>query len=230
MPRAQTHPNRTRRRLIGAFGDQLRRRGRSAVSLTPAVSHVTASAMCAIWLGCWCWGWSVWRQASASAEAPCEGGRAIRVDRLLRLHAAEVSRRPRRARIRRRPCLSHFPQTATGAVGQRVRFERVADGRWIAATALGGGDPIGVQSVRDRGQAAAGRPLPPDPLDRFSAQPRRCALASRAASSPSAWQGRARLAATSAFASPCSNSRSACPTPGRSRSCAARAASFRRAG
>src|SRR5438876_3628659 len=45
--------------------------------------------------------------------------------------------------------------------------ERVPDGRGVpAAAALGGGDAIGVQSVRDRGQAVAGFSLASDPLDR----------------------------------------------------------------
>src|SRR5207245_9051610 len=52
--------------------------------------------------------------------------------------------------------------------------ERVADGGWIpAAPALGGGDAIGVESVRDRGQALAGCPLAPDPLERVLGHLRR---------------------------------------------------------
>jgi len=45
--------------------------------------------------------------------------------------------------------------------------ERVVDGgRVPAAAALGGGNVIGVESVRDRGQAVAGCSLTPDPVDR----------------------------------------------------------------
>src|SRR5216683_2713958 len=57
-------------------------------------------------------------------------------------------------------CLSQSPQSMCSV-------ERVSDGRWVpAAAALGGGDAIGVESVRDRGQALAGCSLAPDSLDR----------------------------------------------------------------
>src|SRR6266516_5433166 len=70
--------------------------------------------------------------------------------------------------------MSHFPQTTTAPMGSAFSLERVADGGWIpAAAALGGGDAIGVESVRDRGQALAGRPFAPDPLERVLGHLRR---------------------------------------------------------
>src|SRR6266567_1002416 len=67
-----------------------------------------------------------------------------------------------------------FPANCDGAGGSACSLERVADGGWIpAAPALGGGYALGVESVRDRGQALAGCPLAPDPLDRVLGHLRR---------------------------------------------------------
>ena len=55
----------------------------------------------------------------------------------------------------------------------------VANGGWIpAAAALGGRDAIGVESVRDRGQAPAGRAFALDPLDQVGGDRRGPAEAS----------------------------------------------------
>src|SRR6266516_3890572 len=65
-----------------------------------------------------------------------------------------------------------WPRCRTSRRSRRGRrsthsLEGVADGRWIpAAAALCSGDAIGVQSVRDRGQALPGGSLAPDPLAR----------------------------------------------------------------
>src|SRR6266566_1230431 len=67
-----------------------------------------------------------------------------------------------------------LPAFCDGAERSACSLERVADGGWIpAAPALGGGDAIGVESARDRGQALAGRPLAPDPLERVLGHLRR---------------------------------------------------------
>jgi hypothetical protein len=56
--------------------------------------------------------------------------------------------------------------------------ERVADGGGVPAlAALGGGDAVGVESVRDRGQALAGVALAPDPLEHIGGDRRRSAEA-----------------------------------------------------
>src|SRR6266516_8197031 len=59
-----------------------------------------------------------------------------------------------------------LPANCDGPGGSACSLERVADGGRIpAAPALGGGDAVGVESVRDRGQALAGCPFAPDPFD-----------------------------------------------------------------
>src|SRR6266536_2156298 len=98
---------------------------RSAVSLKPAVSHVLASAMCSIWLGCLRWARSPSRRALASAEARL-GNVVDRVARLVGppVHAAREHvgpRAPKGAQARRRRCLSWFPQRATLAWGLRCK-------------------------------------------------------------------------------------------------------------
>src|SRR6266566_6841068 len=67
-----------------------------------------------------------------------------------------------------------LPANCDGPGGSACSLERVADGGWIPlAPALGGGDAIGVESVRDRGQALAGCPLAPDPPERVLGHLRR---------------------------------------------------------
>ncbi len=69
--------------------------------------------------------------------------------------------------VRRRPRVLVPAILRRGPKASTCSAERVADGRWVAAAAaLCGGDAIGVESVRDRGQAVAGCSLAPDPLDR----------------------------------------------------------------
>src|SRR6266516_6783264 len=59
-----------------------------------------------------------------------------------------------------------LPANCDGPGGSACSLERVADGGRIpAAPALGGGDAVGVESLRDRGQALAGCPFAPDPLE-----------------------------------------------------------------
>ncbi len=104
-------------------------------------------------------------------------------------------------------------RAATGVRGSAWSVEGAADGCWVPlAAALGGGDAVVVEGIGDRGQAVAGRSLAPDPLDYVGgdgggpAEPDALKFGSVSC-----------LAATSAFASLCSSTRSASSTPGRVR-------------
>src|SRR5206468_5208068 len=67
-----------------------------------------------------------------------------------------------------------LPALCDEAKASRCARERVADGgRVPAGAALCGGDAIGVQSVRDRGQALASCSLAPDALERVRGHRRR---------------------------------------------------------